>query len=204
MALSRLVPCFALLIACSVEAAEPKRMNDLPPNPLPDVVLHQVSAEPAPTPLLVGDDAPEFSYLGPDGAWHDFKELFVRGPLLLVFGATDDELMELEENRGVFDDLGVTPVVVMDRRVGSAASVVRRLGLSSPVVTDPKCAIGDLYSSLDRTSRRHAPSFFVLDGQGRVRAVGRGSIPPATAMLLQSARGLGLALPESAWVLLNS
>jgi alkyl hydroperoxide reductase subunit AhpC len=74
-----------------------------------------------------------------------------------------------------------------------------RNGFTSPVVADPKCAIADLFNSLNPLNHRHAPGFFVIDEQGTIRALQHGPLPSSIEMLMVSARGLGRALPESAW-----
>jgi hypothetical protein len=95
--------------------------------------------------------------------------------------------------------MGITPVVVIDRRVSSARSMANRLQLTSSVVTDPKCAIADLFNSVDPLNHRHSPSFFVVDQNRTVRALGHGTLPTPIRMLVIAARGLGRPLPDAAW-----
>ena len=148
--------------------------------------------------LQEGDPAPAFSYLDAEGRWHGFRQLFARGPVLLVFGARDTELKELERVQPVFADLGVRPVAVLDMGNGSAERYAQRLGLTCGVVSDPSRAIAELYGSLNPNTQHHAPSYFVLDVHQNVRAARYGMLPPARQMLAASARGLGRPLPESA------
>ena len=155
----------------------------------------------APQRLQVGDTAPGFSYIGIDGQWHGFRQLFARGPVLLVFGARDEELKALDRTRPVFDDLGVHAVAVLDMRSGSAARLARRLELQCEVISDAKCVIGGLYGSLNPDTQRHGASYFVLDETGKIRGAGRGTLPAARKLVAISARSLGRPLPESAQAL---
>ena len=164
-----------------------------------DVTLWLQALDPPATTLAVGDEAPAFSYLGDDGAWHRFSDVNARGPVLLLFGAREDELLAVEKQRALFHDVGILPVAVLDRRVSAAGAVSRRLGITSTVLADPKCAIADLYNSLNPLNHRHAQSFFVLDGRGTIRAMSHGALPSALDLVVLSARGLGLPLPESVW-----
>ena len=189
----------ALLIACAAQAADHRLPADDPVNSAATSLWHVTAPDPPTLFLQVGDEAPAFSYLGPDGGWHEFKDLSAHRSLLLIFGARQEDLRSLEEARSLFHDLGVTPVVVIDRRTGAAASLARRLELSCPIITDPICAIGDLFNSLDPLSRHHAPAFFVVDEARTIRALGHGVLPSPIQMLWVTARGLGRPLPESAW-----
>lgn len=188
-----LVVAVAFLAVDGAQAAGPREIFTS------SAVLQAVAADPPATRLLVGDDAPAFSYMGVDGDWHRSADLCADRPVLLVFGAREENLVELERSRQLFQDLGVTPVVVLDRRTGAVNSVAKRLGLTSNLVADPKCAIADLYNSIDPLNHRHSPSFFVLDQNRTIRAIGHGELPTSIQMLILSARGLGLPLPESAW-----
>jgi peroxiredoxin len=186
----------ALMLACPALAEDFHRKFDASVNGAPLSMTNQVPGEAQSTRLIPGDRAPSFSYLTPDGAWHRSSEL-TQGPLLLVFGASVTDLEALEQERGRFLELGVTPVAVLDMRTGQAAKLSRRLKLSCAIVCDPLRAIADLYNSLDPWSLRHAPSYFVVDDRRVIRALSRGSIPPAVELLGESARALGKLLPET-------
>lgn len=155
----------------------------------------------APQRLQVGDSAPGFSYIGIDGQWHGFRQLFARGPVLLVFGARDEDLKALDRTRPVLEDLGVNAVAVLDMRSGSAARLARRLELQCEVISDAQCVIGGLYGSLNPDTQRHGASFFVLDETGMIRGAGRGALPAARKLVAISAKSLGRAVPESAQAL---
>jgi peroxiredoxin len=197
-----LAAAFALLLPCTASAADRLSPPEIVPQSVTASVWDQVVVDPPETRLEVGDRAPAFSYLAPDGHWHRFSDI-ASGPLLLVFGATDQELEEIADARSVFHDLGVTPVAVVDLRIGSAGALARRLNLPTSLITDPKRAIAALYNSLDPQSLAHSPSFFVLDEKRTIRALDHGPLPSAMEMLTVSAHSLGRALPRSAWLFMN-
>jgi len=188
----------ALLFACAAWAGN-RPPADSMPNTAVLPLWERTAAEPPTTRLIVGDEAPLFTYLGTEGGWRPFSELLSDGPVLLVFGAREGDLMALQQARPLFLELGVSPVVVLDRRASSTASLARRLNLSCPIIPDPMRAIADLYNTLDPRSLRPAPSFFVLDENHRIRVLSRGPLPSAVEMLSASARGLNRPLPESTW-----
>ena len=187
-----------MFLACTAHAAEGDFAASIPPNTAPLTLWSRAAAEPVSKVLQVGDRAPAFSYLGTDGRWHRFADLAGQGPVLLVFGASDVDLKALESARPVFRDLGLLPVAVLDMRTGSAMTYGRRLGLTGPIITDPMLAVADLFNSINPVNLRHAPSFFVVDAGGTIRALRHGSLPPVTLMLGLSAHLLGRPLPESA------
>lgn len=190
----------AVVCACSASAAERGASVPLSDSPAGTGSLRQV-AEASAGRLQVGDAAPMFSFIGTDGAWHAFRQRWAGRPVVLVFGAEEQELKDLDAARGVFADLGVCPVAVLDMSSGSASRFVRRVGLECEVVTDVRRAIAELYGSLDALTRRHAPSYFVLDGNGTIRGYRHGALPSPSQLVMATARHLGKPLPESAWLL---
>jgi hypothetical protein len=52
-------------------------------------------------------------------------------------------------------------------------------------------AIADLYNCVDWNGPSHSPSFFVLDEEHRIRALGRGELPTVKELIETSTRGLG-------------
>jgi len=187
-----------LLFACEASAAERMFEPSYADAPVATSGLQAVAPDSPATRLLVGDRAPVFSYLAPDGRWYQFSALCARGPVLLLFGAGETELKSLENVLPLFADLGITPAAVVDRRCGSAASLGRRLRLSCPIITDPKRAIAGLYNSLDASTQGHAPSFFVIDETRNIRALGHGPLPAPMDLLAVSSYSLGRPLPASA------
>lgn len=186
-----------LLFATAAVAATPSPMK-LPPPVVVRPLARPVAPEPGTADLRVGDPAPMFSYIGADGRWHRSEDLLVTGPVLLVFGAAEEDLASIESLRSVFADLGVDPVPVMPMATRSTAAMARRLGLAKPPIADPMCVIAGLYQSIDPANTRHSASYFVVDGRRIVRAMRHGALPPAEILLATSARSLGLRLPASA------
>jgi peroxiredoxin len=184
--------------AHAVERAGPSSTEHPPDRPGARSPIASTTARPY---FDVGDRAPEFSFLGTDGRWHALHELLLQGDVMLVFGAREEALREIESMRSIFTDLGVQPVAVLDMSAGSASRYSKRLEIGIPIVSDSQCAIGDLFGSLDPSTRRHAPGYFVVDGKGLIRAYKRGPLPPARRLLAAAARGLSRPLPESAWLL---
>src|SRR5437867_4112606 len=112
MPVRRLVVGLALLFACAAWAGN-RPPADSMPNTAALPLWEHAAAEPPTTPLLVGDEAPLFTYLGPAGEWRHFSELVNAGPVLLVFGARENDLKALQGARPVFLELGIAPVVVV-------------------------------------------------------------------------------------------
>lgn len=189
-----------LMCACTASAAERGPVPANSDSPAETGSLRHV-AEATAGRLQVGDAAPMFSFIGTDGAWHAFRQRYAGRAVVLVFGAEEQELKDLDAARAVFADLGVSPIAVLDMSSGSASRFVRRVGIECEVVTDVRRAIGELYGSLDSLTRRHAPSYFVLDGSGTIRGYRHGSLPSPSQLVMATARHLGRPLPESAWLL---
>lgn len=124
-----------------------------------------------------GTSAPDFAYENLAGGDARLRDLRGQGHVLLVFGAKEPDLRRLEMESGRLTRLGVVPVAVLDWRMGACRSVVRRLSLSYPVVPDPQRAIGAQYHALDPRTRQNVPAWFVVDRQGRVRALDRFELP---------------------------
>jgi peroxiredoxin len=196
MRLGLLVIGSILLAPIAANAANRPAPIDVPRN-ASVVPIWRGAAEEAPaTFITIGDEAPTFSYMGSDNHWHKFSDLAAKQPVLLVFGATESQLSAIEAARGSFLELGIVPVAVVDRRIGSVAAMKRRLKLKSHVIGDPMRAIAELYNSLDANGLQHAPAYFVLDENHLIRALGRGRLPAVRELLRESAQGLGRPVPD--------
>jgi len=197
---SRIVVVVGCLLLCAPVAGAavfPESMG-VPQEPrLPIVDQPHSSSTPA-TYLREGDVAPSFSYLDSRGTWRAFNRLLERGPVLLVFGATEEDIRGIERAHEAFTELGTAPVVAVDRRFGSTRSLARRLGMESVAISDPRGSIAALFNTVDPLTHRHAPSFFLVDGSRRVITVGHGALPQTLQLVAMVARGLHKPLPESA------
>lgn len=184
------------LFATAALAANPSPMN-FPSQPAPARSIQPRAVEPSSATLNVGDSAPRFSYMGNDGDWHRLEELVASGPLLLVFGAGDDDLTALDALSPAFREMGVTPVAVLRQPTRGTRALAKRLDLESQLLADPMCAIAGLYNSLDPKSCGPASSYFIVDERGRIRALRYGPLPPPEILLASAARALGRPLPDS-------
>jgi peroxiredoxin len=148
--------------------------NTDPQKPLPNVPVGS-SAEYA---LIVpGSGAPDFSYENLAGGHARLRDLRAQGHVLLVFAATEDQLARLQGESDALERLGIVPVAVLDWRPGACRNVVKKLGLTYPVVPDPARTIGAQYNVLDARTRQDAPAWFVVDRRGRVRGLDRFDFP---------------------------
>ena len=185
-----------LLFACVAQAEDRMARTDDPMTSSAASIWERAAAEAPTTLLVVGDNAPGFSYLAPDGKWHPFSEIFSRGPVLLLFGAKATDLEGIMRTRAAFAELAITPaIVVQGRAVSNAAG---RTGFAYPIIRDPMGVIADLFNARDARTLQQIPAYFVLDQERKIRAVHRGSLPTAAQLLAVSARTLGRPLPESA------
>jgi peroxiredoxin len=184
-----------LLFATVAWAADPSPMNsarrDDPRRMVP------VATDPQAATIQVGGPAPMFSFIAADGRWHRSDELVLRGAVLMLIAPADDDLVAIEKLRAAFVEMGITPVAILNLPTRGTAALSRKLSVETTLVSDPMCAIGGLYHSLDPSTMRDAPSYFVIDRSRTLRAMYYGPFPPAEMLLATSARSLGRPLPES-------
>jgi peroxiredoxin len=141
--------------------------------------------------VVPGAGAPDFSYENLAGGRARLRDLRAQGHVLLVFGATEAQLSRLQEESEALERLGVVPVAVLDWRTGSCRGVVKKLGLTFPVVPDPQRTIGAQYNALDPRTHQDVPAWFVVDRGGRVRGADRLDWPRDSWATL-AANSLGL------------
>ena len=126
----------------------------------------------------IGDPAPDFIYQSRDYLWQGLHNILEQGSVLLVFGATDDELRSLERDHEELSGRGVIPVAVVRQREGEVWRIVRRDGLTYSLLADPHAVIAEQYGALDRATKGSRSLWFVIDRAGRVRGVGEGGSRP--------------------------
>lgn len=168
-----LVP--ALLLLVTAASAGAGNWNSPPPIPgaverLPLVPLGTAGEYAV---VEVGSSAPDFSFEGPDGSWRRLHDLRGQGSILMVFGATQEQLVALEQQRPQLLRMGIVPVAILDCRRNSCRSTTERLHLNFVVVPDAQRVIAAQFHALSPGSRAHAPAWFVLDQRGNVRALSR-------------------------------
>jgi peroxiredoxin len=132
----------------------------------------------APAALAVGDPAPDFSYQSRDYLWQSLHNMLEHGSVLLVFGATDEQLRSLERDQAELVGGGVIPVAVVAQREGEVWRTVRRDGLTYSLLADPHAVITEQFGAFDPATKQPRPRWFVIDPTGRVR--GAGEAPSAT------------------------
>ena len=135
----------------------------------PDGSARGVPASPA-----VGSQAPDFTYQSYDYRWRNLHHMLAQGSVLLVFGATDEQLVALEHDSEALLRGGVVPVAVVGQREADVWRTVRRCGLTYSLLSDPHTAIAEQFGAVD-VAHRAAPAWFVIDPSGRVRGAGRGT-----------------------------
>jgi len=153
---------------------------------------HRLPAAP-----VAGDAAPDFSYQSNEYLWQSLHNMLEQGHVLLVFGASDDQLRSLERSREDLLHRGVVPVAVMERRDGDVWAIVRRLNLTYSLLADPHAAIAEQYGVLDPATHRSRPTWFVIDRQGHVRGTGQG-VEPSRDWAQMAISALGLTDVKSA------
>lgn len=139
----------------------------------------------------VGQPAPDFTYQSHDMLWQNLHDMLEQGSVLLVFGASDDQMRQIEHERENLLRQGVVPVVVQDHRDHDVWATVRRLNLNYSILADPHCVVSEQYGVLETPARRVTTAWFVVDRSGRVRANGAGELP-AKGWVSLTADALGL------------
>jgi peroxiredoxin len=167
---------------------------------IPSSALQPGKPEPPTTEVRVGDMAPDFSYQSHDGKWRRLHELRVHGPILLVFAPDEQQLKAIERERTRFLDLGVVPVAVLDLSPRATWNLVQRLGLRYSVLADPRSVIAEQFNAVNWRTHATEPAWFVLDGEGRVRALEHDALPGEPVAVVAEALGKpkpGAAMPTS-------
>jgi peroxiredoxin len=191
MKLTLLFAVTALLATADGPEGRATESSDLTPGGSEGTSLLARPLETFNTEVKVGDEAPDFSYQGVDGHWLHLQDILVHGPVLLVFGADELTLRVIEHERERLMDLGVVPVAVTDARSGAARAMVSRNALLFTVLSDARGAIASQFNTVDPTTGRHRPAWFVVDPRRRVRGLGRRALPlRGYAALVASALGL--------------
>lgn len=136
------------------------------------------AADSAPAIPAVGDSAPDFTYQSRDYLWQRLHNMLEQGSVLLVFGASDEQLRSLEHEQEDLARSGVIPVAVVRQREGEVWRIVRRDGLTYSLLADPHAAIAEQYGALDLATKGSRSLWFVIDRTGRVRGAGEGRSHP--------------------------
>lgn len=124
-----------------------------------------------------GQKAPNFAYQSHDYMRRRFHDMLAQGAVLIVFAPTDADLRALEAERDEMLTRGVVPVAVLDRKDSDVWKVVRRLGLTYSLLSDPRGAIASEFGAWSEPAGHASPAWYVVGGDGRVRARGMGELP---------------------------
>ncbi len=138
--------------------------------------------------------APDFQFQGSDGRWSSLGEMRVSGHVLLVFEPSDAGLAALECEADLLRARGVLPVAVFRGSDRDNWSRIERLGLTYSLLSDPRGDVAALLEVAD-SGAPGAPSWCLVDRDGRVRGRERGALP---ATGLADAAGQALGAPEQA------
>ena len=164
--MKRLIAPTVLALFATVSLAGPGPVTPSLPTPAGGQPFEPVDGSANYAIVEVGTQAPDFSF-DSQGRSLRLHDLRAQGHLLLVFAPDEARLVALERERPRLMALGVVPVVVLDRRAGSCAATVRRLGLGYSVIPDPRRVIGAQFNVLDPLSRADAPAWFVISRTAR-------------------------------------
>jgi peroxiredoxin len=156
--------------------------------------LSRRGVEPAPTPVVAGSQAPNFSYQTPDNSWRTLNDLLEQGAVLLVFGARDVHLDEIERERESLLAIGVIPVAVYDGSPRAVRSAIKRLDLKYTVIPDSRGVVAGQFNVLHPTTHAPMRCWFVVDRSGTVRGLDRNGLPKGGFSTI-AADALGLPVP---------
>lgn len=181
-------------------ALGPGEVMDQTPPHAPDAQasrdFQKLPPEPPSAEVEAGDRAPDFAFQGEDNRWRRLHELLHQGPVLLVFGAETATLTTIERERESILKLGAIPVAVLDAKNGVAWATARRYGLHYLVIPDSRKVIAAQFNALDAGGERVLPAWFVVDRNGRVRALDRGALPKQ-GFAGRTASALGMPAPDA-------
>ena len=162
----------ALLLALATPSMAADSHGEPSRDPHPRIDTYAVGTGAEYATVVVGEKAPDFNYQV-NGRWQRLRDLRAQGHVLLVLGAGDVQLRAIESQREVLLRLGVVPVAVLDLRASACRSTAAKLGLHFTVIPDPTRVIGAQFNSLEPRTRMTAPSWFVIDRNGSIRALDR-------------------------------
>lgn len=182
---------FTLLLGSSPELERGSRPTPSPVSSSATLTPHE-PVEPPAAQIEAGDSAPDFAYQGEGGRWMRLHHLLDQGAVLLVVGASEPQLSQLEKERPSLLSLGVIPVAVVDRRPNGARGLAAKLALGYTVLADGRQVIAAQFNATD--AGRMTPAWFVVDEHGKVRGLLRGRLPDQDWAPL-CARSLGLPIP---------
>lgn len=127
------------------------------------------------SPGLTGE-APDFQFLANDGRWKSLHDLRRESHVLLVFEPAEAQLAALEREAESLRGQGVNVIAVFSHGESANWSKIERLGLTYSLLSDPRGELASQFRIASESGAPH-PSWFLVDRDGRVRGLERGSLP---------------------------
>jgi len=140
--------------------------------PFADVTDRSSSMICSATTVAMGDVAPDFDFLSSDYFRRHLHDVLADGSVLLVFGATDAQLRDLEADHVRLTQTGVVPLVVTDQVGRDARATVERCELTYALLSDPKGHVAEQYGMWSASTGERVTGWYVIDRAGRVRGAG--------------------------------
>jgi peroxiredoxin len=135
------------------------------------------ATEPLPSPVGVGDMVPSVSFQPLDGASTTLRAVAAQGPILLLVAPDRQALDALQRERDRLVEFGVVPIAFLNLRAGEVRALRKQLGLTFVTVPDSRRVVAGQLNCVDLERQRVAPSWFVVDRNGRVRGLRRNQMP---------------------------
>ncbi len=130
------------------------------------------SSAPGPD-VIAGAPAPDFAYRSTEQRWTRLDDALAGGDVLLVIGAGEPQIVQLQRERAALIAHGVIPIAVIDMKDSPAWSLAQRLGVTFSLLSDPRHDIASAYRVAESADGRPGQAWFAIDRDGRVRACGR-------------------------------
>jgi peroxiredoxin Q/BCP len=166
----------------------------IPAPPVPEPLIRALRRRLEPPMLREGENAPEWSLQGHDGAWHHLAE---GGWALLVFYPADAtpgctlQLRELEEHRERLGELGCRVFGLNPASIRSHAAFARDQDLRFPLLSDTNGAVARQYRALldlPLLGPRVLRTVYLVNPARKIRLANRGT--PSVAAIVRSIEAL--------------
>lgn len=130
------------------------------------------AADPAPTPLVVGQQAPEFKIRDSSGNEINLADLTAKGPVLvrLTCGCLgcNKELSYFQELHAAYKEKGLTSLAIFREPDAKVEAYVKEKKLDMRYATDPKGESWKVFQT------KTMPSNFLIEKGGKISAIATG------------------------------
>ena len=123
------------------------------------------------------EDSLDIGKLAGASRWKTLHDLLAKGNVLLVFAPSDAQLLSLESEADSLRAHHVIPVGVRECDEAANRATIKHLRLSIHLMADPRAELAGDFHLVAPSGSGTKPAWFVLDHQGKVRAIGRRPIP---------------------------